>query len=44
MRDVVDLVALFTTLAIVAVLAKNPQIVNNFFNGVKGTIGAAVQG
>lgn len=42
MRSIVDVISLFVTLAIIAVLAKNPQIVRDFFSGVKGTIGTAM--
>lgn len=44
MKSIVDVIGLFVMLAVVAVLARNPEIVRTFFSGVQGTIGTAIKG
>ena len=42
MKQIANIIALFTTVAIVAVLATKPAIVTDFFSGTKGLLGTAL--
>ena len=43
MKTVANTIGLVIVGLIILGLAKHPQIVNNFFNGVRGTLGLLVQ-
>lgn len=42
--SIVDILALFTTVAIVALVVKNASAISAFFNGASNLLGTAIRG
>ena len=44
MKNITDILALVVVAGIIAVLARNPKIVSNFFSGSSALLGTALKG